>query len=591
MPESDYPKTAIAVVGMGCKLPGADNIDEFWQLLEEGVDAISDIPASRWDIIKYYDEHFGTLGKTYQKQGGFVKNIEYFDAGFFSISKERAKTLDPQQRMILEVSWQAFESGCLVPERYRKEKVGVYLGIGSLEYALAQLHDADNLDFLDFNFLLHNDLGLSAARISGFYGFTGPSYTFNSTCASSFVALHTACQHLQQGEIPMALVSGVNFLGAPFNNLALSQGWILSPSSRCRSFDANADGYVRSEGCAVVILKRLDDALNDGDNIMAIIRGSAMNQDGLRSDFAHPTEHSRQTVIKEALQAAKCDAQTINYVEAHGFGTVANDANELRVIADCYARNRNKRNTCYVGAVKTNIGYLEYASGIASLVKVILSMHHQTIPAHLHLQELCADSGIVNDDSLKISLEKKSWQRINNQPLRAAINNYSLAGTNIHVIVEEAPVLKNVHFDIEGPSLFLLSAKNIESLQRYATDYLKWLARHPEIALSSLCYLAACGRSHFNYRQAFIINSHKELIAKLQTFRAGDYNQIKILSNTDSGVHLNMPGENRKTLDHLAKQFMAGVDVNWQAIYVQDKNQQKLVLPGYPFDKKYYWYK
>lgn len=500
----------IAIIGMSCRLPGANNIDEFWQVLEEGKDVIGEIPPHRWDVDKYYDPNPGIPNKMYTKAGGFIPDYESFDAKFFSLSKRQASLMDPQQRMLLELSWHAMENAGYAAEQLMGSSTGVFLAMGSVDYAVAQVFS--DCARIDSYFLISNDMSFSANRIANYFNFTGLGFSINCACSSALVAINIACNKLISGEIDMAFVGGINYIGAPFNSIGLSQAWLLAQDGRCKSFDASADGYVRSEGGGMVILKKLSKALKDHDNILAVIAGSAINMDGARNSLVIPNEKGRIEVIKKALQSARCKPSDIDFIEAHGIGTPISDVNELKSIAKIYDKGRDSRNhPLYVATVKTNIGYLEYACGIASLIKVVLSLKNKKIPAHLHLKEIHPDASIDKSSAIVFPSQCTQWPKTKNKPRRAGINGYSLGGTNAHMILEEYP--DSPFQDNPALSSFILtiSAKTPEALDQYLLDYQSFLGKNSNTSLQQLCYSANTSRSHFQYRHAFLVKGREQL--------------------------------------------------------------------------------
>jgi acyl transferase domain-containing protein len=510
MSKQNFDDEKIAIIGMSCRFPGANNIDEFWQVLLEGKDVIGEIPPHRWDVDKYYDPHPGLPNKMYTKAGGFIPDYESFDATFFSLSKRQASLMDPQQRMLLELSWHAIENAGYAAERLMGSSTGVFLAMGSVDYAVAQVFS--DCARIDSYFLISNDMSFSANRIANYFNFTGLGFTINCACSSALVAINIARNKLISDEIDMALVGGINYIGAPFNSIGLSQAWLLAQDGRCKSFDASADGYVRSEGGGMVILKKLSKALKDHDNILAVIAGSAVNMDGARNSLVIPNEKGRIEVIKKALKYARCKPGDIDFIEAHGIGTPISDVNELKSIAKIYDKGRDRRNhPLYIATVKTNIGYLEYACGIASLIKVVLSLKNKKIPAHLHLKEIHPEASVDKSSAIVFPAKCTEWLKADKKPRRAGINGYSLGGTNAHMILEEYP---EVSFQ-DNPALtrFILtiSAKTPEALDQYLIDYQAALSKKSKTSLQQFCYSANTSRSHFQYRLAFLVNDWEQL--------------------------------------------------------------------------------
>ena len=364
----------IAIIGMGCRFPGAENPDAFWQLLQNGVDAITEVPANRW-VVEDGPENGNAL-----RWGGFLEQVEQFDAHFFGILPSEAEEMDPQQRLLLEVSWEALEEAGVVADKFAGSQTGVFIGISSNDYF--RLQDAPTA--LSGT---SNALSIAANRLSYLLDLRGPSWAVDTACSSSLVAVHQAVMSLRQAECDLALAGGVNLILSSDLTSAFSQAGMMAVDGRCKTFDASADGYVRAEGAGIVLLKRLSDALQDGDRILAVIKGSAVNQDGRSNGLTAPNGRSQQAVIRRALADAGVTPSQISYIEAHGTGTELGDPIEVNALKEVLMEGRSKE-SCQIGSVKSNIGHLEAAAGIAGLIKVVLSLQHAQIPPHLHLKEL-----------------------------------------------------------------------------------------------------------------------------------------------------------------------------------------------------------
>jgi len=328
----------IAIIGIACRLPGAQDTEAYWQLLRNGVDAVSEIPADRWDADAFYDPGVGTPGKMNTRWGGFLPDVESFDARFFGISRGEASNMDPQQRLLLEVTWEALENAAIASEKISGTRTGVFIGLSGSEYGAATCADIDEINAYS---LIGNHSSMAANRISNFFDARGPSLSVDTACSSSLVAVHLACQSLRTGEASLAIAGGVNVILTPNATVAMSHAWILSPEGRCKPFDAAADGYVRGEGCGIVVLKRLADALADGDNIHAVIRATAVNQDGRGGGLTTPDAGAQQAVIGEALRSAGISPHAVGYVEAHGVGSRLTDAAEVQSLRGAFARENS----------------------------------------------------------------------------------------------------------------------------------------------------------------------------------------------------------------------------------------------------------
>ncbi|MCP4997170.1 MAG: polyketide synthase, partial [Hyphomicrobiales bacterium] len=367
---------------MGCRFPGAENPQAFWQLLHDGTDAIREVPASRWDRHAFSDQNPDLPDNMTTRRGGFLDDVAAFDAQFFGIAPLEAHSMDPQQRLVLEVSWEAVEHAGIAAETLAGSHTGVFLGMSTHDYAHVHAQHATTADAYSGS---GNAFSIAANRLSYLWDLRGPSVAVDTACSSSLVAVHQACQSLRLGECDVALAGGVNLMLTPDVTIAFSHAGMLAADGHCKTFDAGADGYVRGEGCGIVILKRRADAVKDGDRILALIKGSAINQDGRTNGLTAPNGLSQQAVVRQALHNAGVAASRISYVEAHGTGTSLGDPIEVNALKEVLMEHRTQEQPCWIGSVKTNIGHLEAAAGIAGLIKVVLSLQHDEIFPHLHL--------------------------------------------------------------------------------------------------------------------------------------------------------------------------------------------------------------
>lgn len=522
---ASYKEDSIAIIGMSCRLPGSVNsVDAFWRLLRDGKDAIIEIPKSRWDAGLYYSSDKDAPGKIVTRFGGFLDEVDRFDASFFNIAPREAVNTDPQQRILLELTWEALEHAGLNPESLAGTQTGVFAGIFSNDYELLHVkcHDPQSLNAY---FATGNSTSLAAGRISYVFGFQGPAIAVNTACSSSLVAVHLACQSLRNGECGLAIASGINLLLSPEMSIAFSRSGMLAPDGRCKTFDAGANGYVRSEGGGVVVLKRLSQAIADNNTILAVVRGTAINHDGASNGLTAPNGLAQEAVIRKALSDANVAPDVISYIEAHGTGTSLGDPVELQALEAVYAQGRNKDNPLILGSVKTNIGHTEAAAGIAGLIKVVLSMQHGYIPPHLHFKKLNPLISLEKMNGM-IPTEGMEWARPGgNGKYMAGVSSFGFSGTNAHVIVEEAPVVsrnKLTDGDKERPlHLLTLSAKDAPALQTLAERYDAYLEANKDADLADICYTANTGRSHFAHRLAFIGESPSKIREGLKTFLAG----------------------------------------------------------------------
>ncbi len=520
---------AIAIVGMGCRFPGgADHPDAFWQLLQNRTDAITEVPPDRWNHAAYYSQNPEAPGKINTRYGGFVGEVDQFDAQFFGIAPREAVKLDPQQRLLLEVAWEALESGNIVPDKLLGSFTGVFIGISSFDYAMGLFGGAPP-SCIDAYAGTGTLLSPAAGRLSYILGLNGPSMVVDTACSSSLLAVHLACQSLRNQECNLALAGGVNRLLSPALSINFSQAGMLSPDGRCQTFDQSANGFVRSEGCGVIVLKRLSTALADGDHILGVIRGSAVNQDGRSSGLTAPNGVAQQAVMRQALANAKVKPSEVDYIEAHGTGTSLGDPIEVGAIGAVFTERQDSQ-PLIIGAVKTNIGHLEAAAGIAGLIKVVLSLQHQEIPANLHFHQ---PNPYIDWHNLgvKVPVNPIPWTSGTKRRI-AGVSGFGFAGTNVHVVLEEAPLEQpqtTTEFNIQPEDeierplhLLTLSAKTGTALQELAHKYCQYLEQHPHEKLADICFTANTGRSQFLHRLGAIASSGVELQQQLQAFSQGE---------------------------------------------------------------------
>ncbi|MCP6757196.1 MAG: acyltransferase domain-containing protein [Fischerella sp. CENA71] len=511
---------AIAIIGIGCRFPGAENPEALWRLLREGSHSISEVPPGRWNINVDNNLDLDKLREKGIYKGAFIQQVDNFDPDFFRISPREAKTMDPQQRFLLEVSWETMENAGIAPNTLSGSNTGVFIGINSYDYSWIQLQ---NLSSSNVYSSTGNSHCIAANRLSYTYNFRGPSVALDAACSSSLVAVHLACQSLRLGECNAALAGGVSMMLSPEWSILLSQSGILSAEGRCKTFDANADGYVRGEGCGLVLLKRYSDALRDNDNILALIRGSAVNQDGLSNGLTAPNGPAQQEVIRQALKNAQVSPTQISYVETQGTGTSLGDSIEVNSIKAVLMLDRSPSQPCWIGSVKTNIGHLEAASGIASLIKVILAMQHGEIPPHLNFSNLNSYISIQQNEPLLIPKYLTPWQSEKNSCF-ASINTFGFGGTNCHLILEKAPTIDEVKVLNEYKRSFnitTLSAKSEKALKQLAQLYEVYLQANSQASLGDICFTSNTGRVHFEYRLAVVSKTNAELNKCLKDFIAG----------------------------------------------------------------------
>jgi len=423
----------IAIVGMGCRFPGgADDPAKFWEMLCGGVDGIRKIPDGRWPDPKY--EEFGF--PEHLRYGGYLEQIDGFDAAFFGTAPRDAPNIDPQQRLLLEVTWEALWDAGIEPAKLSGEAAGVFAGIGNSDYLRISLQHVEQPGAPNGVNSIHS---VAAGRISYLLNLSGPCIALDSACSSSLVTTHLACQSLRAGECDLALSGGVSLKALPDEMFVLNRLRALSKSSRCRSFDAKADGFVVGEGCGMIVLKRLQDAVRDGDRIRGVIRGSAVNHDGRTAVLTSPNGLAQEAVMRQALENGEVDPAAVSYIETHGTATPKGDPVELRALHSVYGARSEEAGACILGAVKSNLGHLEAAAGVAGIIKTVLALEHESIPKNLHFTH--ANPGHwIEGTRLKLAEQQETWPR-GGRPRRAGVSSFGIGGTNAHLVLEEAPAL------------------------------------------------------------------------------------------------------------------------------------------------------
>lgn len=506
----------IAIVGMACRFPGgADDPESYWRLIRDGTDAIREIPPDRWDADAFYDPDPAAPGKMCTRWGGFLEGIDEFDNHFFGISDAEAARMDPQQRILMELCWEALEDAGLPPDRLAKGRVGVFIGIPVSDYAILMTRDIARAGA---HVATGVSLCLAANRLSFAFGWTGPSIAMDTACSSSLVATHLACQHLRQGECEAAIVGGTNLLLSPTSNVNQTKAGLCSPDGRVRAFDASASGYVRSEGAGIVVLKPLSAALRDHDPIYAVIRGSAVNQSGASNGLTAPSPAGQESVVREACARAGVSPGHVRYVETQGTGTRLGDAIEARALGSVLGEGRAPGSLCAIGSVKTNIGHLEGAAGVASLMKVALALRHGELPPSLHFKKANPD---IPFDQLPLRVQDRlgPWPE-GDGPKRAGVSAFGFGGSNAHAVLEEAPP----ELDAPPPApagpawhVLPLSARTGEALRAAARRYIALLeGESPPWA--DVCYTASVRRAHHDCRLAVLSESPSQAAQMLRSF-------------------------------------------------------------------------
>ncbi len=533
----------IAIIGMSCRFPGAPNLQEFWRLIEDGRSGVSEVPAERWNADAFYDPTGETPGKMSVRWAAFIDAPDQFDPQFFGITPREATRMDPQQRLLLEVAWEAMENAGRSAEELAGSRTGVFVGIGGTDYSKVGVPYDDYYQQIDAHLGTGNALSIAANRLSYVFDFHGPSAAVDTACSSSSLAIHLAVESLRRGESDTALAGGVNLILTPETTIAFSKARMLSPQGVCRPFDSRADGYVRGEGCGLVLLKRLSDAQRDGDNILAVIRATSVNQDGRTSGISAPNSQSQLACIQASLKQAGFTPDDIDYVEAHGTGTPLGDPIEMMALTQIFTKRCQEPflkqgpdvereigekkvpdtflpvQPCYVASVKANVGHMETVSGVAGLIKVVLMMQHERIMRQTHFEAL--NPHIKLDGTrLVIPTEHVAWPQTKGRRT-AGISSFGFGGTNTHIIVEaakpQAELGKN-SFGERPLQLLKLSAKNEAALKRQAEQVAEYLDEHADVSIADVCWSANTGWADFNQRATVVAKDAEELKKRLRTF-------------------------------------------------------------------------
>ena len=605
----DDQKMGIAITGIACRLPGGIvNKEQLWNLLASGKDAIRKMPSKRWNWPEYIDPDNAHKGIDC---GGFLDDIASFDAAFFRMSPKEAELTDPQQRILLELSWECLEDAGYPASVLFGSKTGVFIGASGSDYnKLLDRH----LEEIEAYYSTGTSMAVLPNRISYFYNLHGPSIQIDTACSSSLVAIYEAVRSLQAGECGLAFVGGINIMCYPSNSIAFYQAGMLAKDGRCKTFDKEANGYVRGEGTVMLLLKPLEQALMDKDTIYAVIKGTAINHGGQASGLTVPNPAKQSALLTEVYQAAGIESETVGYIEAHGTGTSLGDPIEISGLTEAfYQLSKTKKEVsepyCGLGSIKTNIGHLEAAAGIAGLLKVLLSLQHQTIPASLNFNELNPHITLVNTPFYIVN-KNQPWLLPDGQLLRrAGVSSFGSGGSNAHVVLEEAPVMTR-NFESKFPGCIIcLSAQTEEALRQKQVDLALWLEKEGRGRnLAEISATLLLGREHFGIRAAYVVNDMLDLHSRLQEvllkgksekyFKESAIQKKLIqpifeelgrtlLRELYEGKQLT-EDEYKNKLMVLAELFVKGYELDWKAMY-GDKKIPRLSLPVYPFARERYW--
>jgi len=520
----------IAIVGMACRFPGgAKDPEGYWQVLRDGIDAVCEISTDRWDVAATFDPDPAVPGKSSARHAGLVEGIAEFDAGFFGILPREAQRMDPQQRLFMEVAIDALDDAGLTREQLAGTRAGVYVASYHNDYTMLQYADPGAIDSRTLTGTLHSVI---ANRLSHLLDLRGPSLSLDSACSSSLVAVHLACQSLRSGESDVALAGGVSVIAAPDLMIALTKVGFTSKQGRCRTFDAGADGFVRGEGCGVVVLKRLADALAAGDKVLSVIRSSVVNQDGHSTVMAAPNGLAQQALVREALEVAQLEPTRIGYVETHGTATPLGDPIEVEALAHVLGAPRPDGSVCYLGSAKANIGHLEAAAGVAGLIKATLVLRHGQIPRQINFERPNPHL-MIDGTCLRIPSAPQPWRR-GSLPRVAGVSSFGVGGTNAHVLVEEAPDVPAPAPAPHGRTLILpISAQSEPALRQMAAAWLQHLESSEETS-ASLCAAAARRRSHYDHRFAAVGDTAADLLHALRNYLQGSATSTSAIGTRQS---------------------------------------------------------
>lgn len=604
-------KEDIAIIGINGIFPGSKDLDEFWENLKAEKNLITEVPIERWDWKDYNSDFVSGKLTTKSKWGGFISDIDKFDPRFFNISPLEAEMMDPQQRVFMEVLWKTIEDSGYKASDLSGKSVGLFVGVQFSDYQNLLASQGE----LNVQMGLGNEHSILVNRISYLLNLRGPSEPYNTACSSTLVAIHRAIQSIRCGESEMAIAGGINLNLSPFSTISADQMGVLSPDGCCKTYDVSANGYVKGEGVGALILKPLSKAINDHDYIHAVIKGTAVNHGGKASSLMAPNSKAQSELLVKAHEEAGISPDTVTYIEAHGTGTQLGDPIEIEGIKSAFSElakrydvNKLDNYYCGVGSVKTNIGHLEPASGIASIIKVILSMKHKTLPGILHLKNL---NPYVKLDDTPFFIVKNTqpWNCLKDSegnliPRRSGVSSFGFGGVNAHVVLEEYKnIADSIQEEKDSEIIIVLSAKNPERLNEYIKDMLNYISKDKfdkKFSLKDIAYTLQVGREVMNQRIACVVNNRNELIEKLSSYINGEtdikgfyINKVKIKHSED--MEENKESELKfvelvksMDLDAIARMWINGEYVNWEILYVNSK-PNRVSLPTYPFAKERYW--
>ncbi|HEY2392077.1 MAG TPA: beta-ketoacyl synthase N-terminal-like domain-containing protein [Candidatus Angelobacter sp.] len=597
--ESSPIENGIAIIAMAGRFPKAPTLEQFWQNLAQGIEAVSFF--SDEELLASGVSPSSLQRENYVRARNVLEDVEFFDAGFFGYTAREAMLLDPQQRVFLQTAWEVLERGGYDPEHY-ESAIGVFAGSSRESYLWNNINENQETrnSISDYQKMIDNNRDFLATRVSYKLSLKGPSVVVQTACSTSLVAVHMACQSLLNYECDMALAGGVSISFPQKAGNFYQEGGILSQDGHCRAFDIRAQGCVGGDGCGVVLLKRLSDALEDRDQICAIIRGSAINNDGSNKvGFTAPSVEGQAGVIAMALACAGVSADSISYVEAHGTGTPLGDPIELAALNRVFRAQSGREHCCAISSVKPNIGHLDAAAGVAGLIKAVLALQHKQIPPSVNFET--ANPKIDFDHSpLYVNSSLQEWEA---EPRRAGVSSFGIGGTNAHVVLEEAPQLESVHAGFNGKwQLLPLSGLDAAALSRVKTNLLNYLPANPNINLGDLAYTLQLGRKQCATREAIVCSTLSDAIAVLQDapqaaiMRVQRGTEAAAKSSTEEAAvlisHLQVMAPEDPAMQSLllalARLWVNGIKMNWTKLQSAHR-YKRIALPTYPFERKSYW--
>lgn len=570
-------RSDIAIIGMSGRFGKTSNLNELWEYLESKRDLIAEVPKSRWNHNEYYDQSSTRNDKTNSKWGSFLEGIEGFDAIFFNISGHEAKYMDPQQRIMLEEIWSALEYAGYGTSFIENTKVGVFIGCSPGDYQ--DLLIENKLDF-DAQSFWGTSPAVNAARISYYLNLKGPGMTIDTACSSGANAIYLACQSLWNKEATMAIAGGSFLSVTPKFYLMSGNAGMLSPTGYCHTFDSKADGFVPGEGVGAIILKPLDQAMKDRDPICGIIKGIGSNQDGRTNGLTAPSAISQSKLEEEVYEKFNISPDSISYIEAHGTGTKLGDPIEIDALTSAFRKYTDKNNFCAIGSIKSNIGHTSAAAGMAGVMKVLLSFSHEQIPPTIHFDE-CNPMIDIEHSPFYVANHLVDWKRGENVR-RAAVSSFGFSGSNVHIVLEEPPVIYNDSSE-QGDNSYIIpiSAKTKTALNSRIQDLYNWIVKdHNATSLKNISYTLQVKRMHFRHRVVFIAQSQEQLKLLLEEYLSENEKNKIVLSQDSTYVN----NEQRGYIDA----YMKGEEINWSAFY-KDMDVHTVVLPSYPFEREKYW--